>query len=57
MPKRPLDQRITYYLRKVEEKESIHPAKKQPASFTYRNERLMLYKKLMHQQIDKEGFK
>lgn len=44
--------RITYYLRKVAERGSIHPSKKLPVKYTYRHDRLMLYKKLMHQQIE-----
>jgi hypothetical protein len=43
--------RIAYYTRKVAEKFSIHPAKKPPRSYTYRHERLMAYKKMMHEQI------
>jgi hypothetical protein len=49
--------RIAYYTRKIAEKGSIHPSKKQPRAYTYRNERLMVYKKLMHQLIEKEGFR
>jgi hypothetical protein len=47
-----IDQRIAYYLRKVAERGSLHPAKAVPAKYTYRNYRLMLYKRLMHQQIE-----
>jgi hypothetical protein len=43
--------RIAYYLKKVNQKTSIHPTKIPPRSHTYRNERLMLYKKLMNEQI------
>lgn len=50
-----IDQRIAYYLRKVAERGSIHPAKVVPAKYTYRNYRLMLYKRLMHQQIEARG--
>jgi hypothetical protein len=46
--------RIPYYLKKVAEKGSVHPSKKPPRSYTYRQERLMLYKKLMHKQIERE---
>lgn len=46
-----IDQRIAYYTRKVAERVSHHPAKAVPAKFTYRNYRLMQYKRLMHQQI------
>lgn len=44
--------RIAYYLKKVAERTAIHPSKKPPRSHTYRHERLMLYKKLMHNQIE-----
>lgn len=47
-----IDQRIAYYTRKVAERVSHHPAKAVPAKYTYRNYRLMLYKRLMHQQIE-----
>jgi hypothetical protein len=46
--------RITYYTRKVAEKGSIHPAKKQPQSYTYRHERLLAYKAAMHELIARE---
>jgi hypothetical protein len=48
--------RIAYYLKKVAEKGSIHPAKKQPTRYKYRNERLALYKKLMHEKIKEAGY-
>lgn len=44
--------RIAYYTKKVAEVSAVHPAKKPPNSFKYRQERLMLYKKVMHEQID-----
>jgi hypothetical protein len=47
-----IDRRIAYYLKKVAEKGSVHPAKKQPRSFTFRHQRLMAYKRLMHEQIN-----
>lgn len=43
--------RIAYYTRKVAERGSHHPAQKLPAKYTYRDYRLMLYKRLMHEQI------
>ena len=46
--------RISYYLKKVAEKTSIHPAKKPPRSYKYRQQRLLLYKKLMHQEIERD---
>lgn len=48
--------RIAYYLRKVREKTSIHPAKLPPRSHKYRQERLMKYKALMHEQFKKQGY-
>lgn len=52
-----LPERIAYYLRKVAEKGSIHPAKKQPVAYKYRQQRLMLYKKLMHEEIERSGYR
>jgi hypothetical protein len=49
--KKDVTHRIAYYLKKVNQKTSVHPAKLPPRSYTYRYERLMLYKKLMHEQI------
>jgi len=49
--------RIAYYTRKVAERGSIHPSRKQPRSFRYRYERLALYKKLMNEEIIKAGYK
>ena len=51
-----IDQRIAYYLKKVAERGSHHPAKAIPAKYTYRNYRLILYKRLMHQQIKAAGY-
>jgi hypothetical protein len=48
--------RIAYYTKKVAQKVSIHPAKMQPRSYTYRNKRLLQYKKLMHDEIAKTGY-
>jgi len=50
--KKDITHRIAYYLKKVNERMSHHPAKLLPAKFTHRNERLMLYKTLMHRQIE-----
>lgn len=55
-PKKDVIHRISYYLKKVAERTSIHPAKKPPRSHTYRHERLMLYKKLMHEEIKAAGY-
>lgn len=52
-----LPERIAYYLRKVAERGSVHPAKKQPAAYKYRHQRLMLYKKLMHEQIERSEYR
>ncbi len=52
-----LPDRIAYYLRKVADKGSIHPAKKQPAAYKFRHQRLMLYKKLMHEEIERSGYR
>jgi hypothetical protein len=49
--------RIACYLKKVAEKSAVHPSKKPPRSHTYRRERLRLYKKLMHEQIEAAGYK
>ena len=57
MKKKSVVHRISYYTRKVAEKGSIHPAKKQPRAYTYRQERLKLYKKLMHEAIKAEGYR
>ncbi|MGD6871197.1 hypothetical protein ACQCU1_03250 [Sutcliffiella horikoshii] len=51
--KKEISQRIEYYTRKVAQRVTVHPVKKQPRSFKYRNYRLMLYKKLMHEEIRK----
>lgn len=53
---KPVVERIAYYTRKVAEKGSIHPSKAFPPSYKYRNDRLKLYKRLMHEQIKKEGY-
>jgi len=50
--KKDVTHRIAYYLRKVREITDIHPSKKLHAKYTYRHDRLMLYKKLMHEQIE-----
>jgi hypothetical protein len=51
--KKDITHRIAYYLKKVNERMSHHPAKNLPEKFKYRNERLMLYKSKMHGQIEK----
>jgi hypothetical protein len=56
MMKKDVTHRIAFYLKKVAEKGSIHPAKKPPNRFKYRNERLVLYKKLMHERIKEAGY-
>lgn len=51
MSRKGIVQRIAYYTRKVAEKSSIHPAKKPPRAHTYRHQRLLKYKAMMHKQI------
>ncbi|MDM8098700.1 hypothetical protein [Oceanobacillus oncorhynchi] len=48
-----LTKRISYYTKKVAQFGAIHPSKRRNP---YRHDRLMLYKKLMHEQIEKEGW-
>ncbi|GIP64545.1 hypothetical protein J32TS6_31000 [Virgibacillus pantothenticus] len=43
-----LDKRIAYYTKKVADFGSIHPSKRRNP---YRHERLLLYKKLLHEKI------
>ena len=52
--KKDVTQRIAYYTKKVAERTLHHPAKKLPMKFTFRNERLIVYKKLMHDLIQSE---
>lgn len=49
-----IDQRIAYYTRKVAERVSHHPAKELPASYTYRTDRLLCYKRKLRQLIEAE---
>lgn len=49
-------EKIAYYLEKLTQYGSVHLAKKQPRSFTYRKQRLACYKRLMHELFVKEGF-
>jgi hypothetical protein len=55
--KKDVTHRIAYYLKKVAERSSHHPAKKLPAKYTYRHQRLMNYKKLMHELINASELK
>jgi hypothetical protein len=48
--------RISYYTRKVAEKSSVNLADKHPKWSAYRNQRLMAYKRLMHDQIKQAGY-
>jgi hypothetical protein len=52
-----LPERIAYYTRKVAERVAHHPAKKLPAKFTYRHDRLIAYKKRMHELITEAGYR
>jgi hypothetical protein len=49
--------RIHYYTRKVAERSSINRSEKLPRWSTSRHQRLMKYKKLLHDQINKSGFR
>ncbi|WP_187445543.1 hypothetical protein [Bacillus infantis] len=42
-----LESRIAYYVRKVKEARSHHPSKKLPRAYTFRSQRLRVYKGLM----------
>ncbi|MDG5787802.1 hypothetical protein QA612_09850 [Evansella sp. AB-P1] len=55
--KKDVPQRIAYYTKKVAEKAAIHPAIKPPRSHKYRQQRLIKYKAMLHQQISDEGWK
>jgi hypothetical protein len=46
--KKDITHRIAYYTRKVAERGSHPRSKKQPRSYTFRSQRLMAYKRLMH---------
>jgi hypothetical protein len=54
--KNDVTRRISYYLKKVNERMSHHPAKILPAKYTYRQERLIQYKKRMNELINKAGY-
>ncbi|WP_366160624.1 hypothetical protein ABXS71_16995 [Bacillus infantis] len=54
MKKKDLTHRIAYYLKKIAEKGSVHPSKKPPRSYAFRNQRLAAYKKRMDQLIADE---
>jgi hypothetical protein len=54
--KKDVTHRIAFYTRKVTERMAHHPSEVLPAKFIHRQERLMQYKKLMHQLIAKEGY-
>ncbi|MCL6571730.1 MAG: hypothetical protein K6T88_08585 [Bacillus sp. (in: Bacteria)] len=55
--KKDVTHRIAYYVRKVKERTSHHPAKILPAKYTFRHERLMVYKKRMFELITEAGYK
>lgn len=54
--KKEITERIAYFTKKVAEKGAVHPARVQPRSFTYRYQRLMVYKAMMHKhkEIEKQ---
>jgi hypothetical protein len=54
--KKELVHRIHYYTRKVAERSSVNKAERLPRSYKYRHQRLMTYKKIMHQQITSAGY-
>jgi hypothetical protein len=54
--KKELVHRIAYYTRKVAEKSSTNLVEKHPRWYTCRHQRLMTYKRLMHNQINKAGY-
>jgi hypothetical protein len=54
--KKDITHRIAYYTRKVAERMSHHPAKRLPAKYTFRHERLMTYKKRMFELIADAGY-
>ena len=54
--KKDLNLRIAYYTRKVAEMSSIHPSKALPAAYKFRSQRLILYKRLMHEQMAAAGY-
>lgn len=51
---KPVEARIAYYLFKVVQYGGIHASKRRNP---YRYDRLMSYKRLMHEQIDEEAIK
>lgn len=54
---RPLEHRIAFYTKKVADYGSVHPSKARPARHRYRRDRLVIYKALLHQQIEEAGYK
>ncbi|MDT0163859.1 hypothetical protein [Bacillus sp. AG4(2022)] len=46
-----ISHRIAFYLQKVTERRSHPRSKKLPRKYTYRSQRLLVYKKLMNQLI------
>jgi hypothetical protein len=54
--KKDISHRIAYYVGKVAERAAHHPSKKLPDAYKYRSERLMTYKKRMHELIAKGGY-
>lgn len=54
--KKIITHRIAYYVRRVAERAAQHPAKKLPVAYKYRSERLVAYKKRMHELIAEDGY-
>ncbi|MBS4191781.1 hypothetical protein KHA94_16445 [Bacillus sp. FJAT-49705] len=53
---KPISERIAFYTKKVAERFSVHPAKDMPRKYTFRHERLMAYKKRMHELFADQGY-
>jgi hypothetical protein len=54
--KKDITHRIAFYTRKVAQYGSVHPAKKRPPAHTFRCDRLLAYKKRMHELIAEAGY-
>ncbi len=50
-----IEARISYYVRKVAQRGAVNRAEKLPRKYTYRNERLQCYKRIMHRYIEEGG--
>ncbi|MCM3616652.1 hypothetical protein M3936_03555 [Sutcliffiella horikoshii] len=52
-----VDERVSYYVRKVAERATVNKAEKLPKAYGSRSKRLMQYKQLMHQLIEEGGIR